>query len=1174
MRLAKYRFLLVPLFFVFACVAALAQQNSEIIGTITDPTGAAVAGAKLSLTQNETGFVYHGVSNATGGYVFGGLNVGTYNLQVQAKGFQSYLQTGIVVNVSATVGTDVKLSVGADTQQVTVTADALQVQADSNTVGTLISGDQVTQLATENRNFAALAALGLGVSSALPSNNVPTSIASSFNISVNGLRESHNIWLIDGGEADDRGGGGGSNIMPSMDAIAQFQVMASNYPPDYGISSGATFSMAIKSGTSKYHGELYEFNRNNIFDANNYFSKHNGANIPVPALHENIFGGNLGGPVFIPHVYNADRQKTFFFYNMEGRRIIQGSQPNLEAVIPNADRPVAGQPLQYVAPAYAPKTTIFAPKVADPNYTAKEIAAGQTPGQPFTNNTIPVTLIDPNAVIYYASPLVPTVNTNGDQNTTSVSNPIYVTEEVARVDHKINDKWQLLAHYIHDSVTQGYPDADLGWNRESYNSVSSTLTNPSNSAVIKITGNITPNLLLEASMNYDGNIIGIVNSSVADFPSGWTVAQNKLFNNGSPQFPGVNWNGPTYKSEQLGYGTWHNAAEDYDPKVDISYIHGKHQFKFGFGYNRYTKNQQLQADPEGDYSFSSNQSGDSWMSMALGLASSYSEAEALPTRHWVNQTTSAYVFDNWKVTPRLNLQLGLRYDALPHAWERNNQVSNFEPSQYLNIAPIFNPDGSIAPSSTGVYTVPGFTTPFYLNGMVFPGTNGIPHGVVNNDYNTLQPRVGFSYDLTGVGKTVLRGGFGTFYERMQGNDIYNIANNSPFQFIPNLNNVYFSNPHCSWASASSACLSSTNLPILPVGLTNLATTYKAPAVAQFSLGVQHELAPSVIWIIQYVGNLAWHQNIERNINNFPLTTPNSIRLASAQGNLTNNGNANAYRSYAGYGGINQEEDTTNSNYSGFQSAIRLQDKWGLSGEIDYTYSHMIDITTADLQGVSNPYNLKYDKGGDPTYDRRQILQANYIYKLPIFNKDSGMLHTALGGWIVAGDWIVESGLPFGAALSTGTDVIGLGGGYTNRANVVGKIVYHKTADNWFSNPNTDGGADPLGLPTPGYAGGPNLGFGNGRKDTFLGPDQVNFVTSLYKDFAVKGSAYFEFRAESFNTFNHTEFGNLNTSDVFAPVINSTGIVSANETVGNGNTYGQITSAHAGRVLEFGGKFVF
>jgi hypothetical protein len=291
MRLARFRFLIVPIFLVFACVAAMAQQNSEIVGTVTDQTGAAVPGATLVLTQTETGFVYNATSNATGGYTFPGLNVGTYSLKVTAKGFESYTANGLTLNVSQTLPADIKLTVGAETVNVSVTADALQVQSESNTVSTLISGEQVTEIATENRNFAALAALGLGVSSNLPDSNTPTSVAANFSISVNGLRQSHNIWLIDGGEADDRGGAGGMDVMPSMDAIAQFEVLASNYPPDYGISSGATMSLALKSGTQKYHGELYEFNRNDIFDANNFFNKYNGNDAAVPKLRQNIFGG-------------------------------------------------------------------------------------------------------------------------------------------------------------------------------------------------------------------------------------------------------------------------------------------------------------------------------------------------------------------------------------------------------------------------------------------------------------------------------------------------------------------------------------------------------------------------------------------------------------------------------------------------------------------------------------------------------------------------------------------------------------------------------------------------------------------------------------------------------------------------------------------------------------------
>ncbi len=1186
----KYRLLLLPLFLVFACASAMAQQNSEIIGTVTDQTGAAVPGANLTLTQTETGFAYNTVSNGTGGYSFPGLNVGVYTLKTTAKGFESYTAAGLTLNISQTLAHDVKLTIGAETVNVDVTADALQVQSESNTVSTLISGEQVTEIATENRNFAALAALGLGVSSMLPDNNTPTSVASDFGISVNGLRQSHNIWLIDGGEADDRGGAGGMDIMPSMDAIAQFEVLASNYPPDYGISSGATMSLALKSGSEKFHGEAYDFVRNDDFDANNFFNKYNGAHSPVAKLRQNIFGGNAGGPLFIPHVYNQSKQKTFFFYNQEWRRIIQGSQPNVQPTIPDADRPVAGTDLHYIAPAYAPNQVIVVPTVAqvpDPAFAAKLAAAGLSGyrGQPFPNQIIPSSLFDSNAILYLQSPLIPKVaQASTDNSISSESNPITVSEEIVRIDHKVNDKWQILGHYIHDSVSQGFPDADLGWNSESYNTISSTLSNPANSAAIKVSAAISPSLLVEASMNYDGNIINITNSSDALAPSGWTTA-NFFTNSGSGQFPGLgnvggSGNGLNGKgigtNEETGYGPWHNAAEDYEPKVDLSYTRGKHAMKFGFSYNRYTKNQQLQNDAAGDFGFTQNQtgsgnggtSGDPFMSLVLGLSTGYSQPQSMSIRHYVNQTPSAYVNDNWKVTPRLSLQLGLRYDALPHAWERNNQLSNFEPGQYINTPPIWTSTNAIDPTSVGVSTPAGFAAPYYLNGMVVPGTNGVPHGVVTNDYATLQPRVGFSYDLTGTGKTVLRGGFGTFYERMQGNDIYDLANNNlPYEYVPNVGSVYYSNPHCSYTSATTTanpanCLSVTNLPILPASLVTLATTYKAPAVAQFSLGVQHELAPSLIWVVQYVGNLAWHQNIDLPLNNFPVTTSNVLREASVGYNGLSLGSApnltyglnNALRSYQGFGNILQEENTTNSTYNGFQTGLRAQNKWGLSGELDYTYSHNIDLTDTDLTQISNPWNLKYDKGGSG-YDRRQILQANYIYKLPIFAKGPGLVHSVLGGWEIAGTFITETGLPAAAGFGGVTDPVALGGTYTNRANIVSKINYHHKVGDWFSTPATDGGADPQAAPTPGYLGGPNLGFGDGRRDTFVGPGRVNFTTSLYKSFAVTERAHFEFRAESFNTFNHTEFNNIGTST-------------------GGSNYGTATSTWDPRVLELGGKFVF
>lgn len=1183
MRHRWYRLFLLPVLFVVAGVAALAQANSELTGIVTDQTGAVVPDAKIVVTDPATGFSKTTSSGATGLYDISGLNPANYNMKVVAKGFQGYAQNGIVVNVSSTARADVKLTVGAETQTVTVEADALAVQADSNVVSTLISSEQISQIATENRNFAALAALGLGVSSALPDSNTPTSVASNFTISVNGLRQSHNIWLIDGGEADDRGGAGGMDIMPSQDAIAEFTMMTSNYPPDYGISSGATMSLSLKSGTQKFHGEVWEFNRTPNYDAKNPIAR------SLTDIHYNIYGFNVGGPVFIPKVYNTNKQKTFFFYNEEWRKILSGAGTSNNPTIPNADRPTAGTDLVYTAPAFSSGTSLVVPKVGDPAFNAQLTALGLTPGAAFPGNKIPHQLFDANAVLYLNTPVVPKETAGaGGKAIANVANPIDVRDDVVRVDHKFSDKWTILGHYMHDNVVQGYAQPELGWLWASFNSVTSNLANPSNSAAIKMSGTINPNLLVEASINYDGNVINITNSANSFVPSGWSVASYTPIASvlqgaahGQKSLPGVaGWGAPYFVAEDMGSAPWHNAAQDYEPKADISYTMGKHAMKFGFSYNRYTKNQQLFGDTEGSYSIGSL-SNDSFMDQLMGLAGGYGQFQAAPVRHYVNQTPSAYAMDNWHVTPRLSLQLGLRYDALPHAWERSNAVSNFNPALYLSSqAPQFNSDGSLNPNGPGFQAVNGAR--FYLNGIGLAGQNGFPRGLVTNDYQTIQPRIGFSEDMFGNGKTVLRGGFGTFYERMQGNDIYNAATTPPFAYNPSGSNVYFSTPAKSWVTGLAAAT-----PTFPSGLTNLASTYKAPAVAQFSLGVQHELKPSLIWVVQYVGNLAWHQNVERHLNNFPLNTDLAVRCdagdggdkyagdvcpastltgtalnsnqappVGAGGTPTNLAVSNIYRAFGGYGDITQEENTTNGNYNGFQTGLRVQNKWGLSGEIDYTWSHEIDLTTYDLNQVSNPFNLKYDKGSG-ALDRRQMLNANYVYNLPFFAKSAGLVKSILGGWELAGTVIDETGtLPAnqGPGLSINYDPVGLDGGYTNRPNVNGRVHYLKHynpaagQNEWFDTSQFSG-------PVPAWLGGQNQGFGNARKDAIVGPNRVNFTTSLYKSFAMTERAHVELRFESFNTFNHFQPNGMNTSF-------------------GASQFGQITSAWDPRVMELGGKFVF
>jgi hypothetical protein len=442
--------------------------------------------------------------------------------------------------------------------------------------------------------------------------------------------------------------------------------------------------------------------------------------------------------------------------------------------------------------------------------------------------------------------------------------------------------------------------------------------------------------------------------------------------------------------------------------------------------------------------------------------------------------------------------------------------------------------------------------------------NGAPKGLVTNDYGTLQPRIGFSDDLFGDGKTILRGGFGTFFERLQGNDIYNAATTAPFFNNPSASSVYLSNPNTSWQTGQTA-----KLPFFAQGATTLARSYPAPAVAQFSLGIQRELRPSVVAVVQYVGNLAWHQNIQRRINNYSLNTPLAVRawagdsnnvsgtnnyLSSTPGVAQQRANGDFNRVYQGWGQITQQENTTNGNYNGFQVGLRAQNWHNLSGEVDYTWSHVIDLTSSDLNNVSNPWNLKYDKGSG-AYDRRHILSTNYIYKLP-FLTSPGMMHTLFGGWQISGTAVFQTGTivnnggigNLGTSLSVGYDTIGLGGGYTNRPDVVGKIRYPKTQKQWFDQ-------SAFAAPLPAWAGSFTQGFGNARKDTVRGPGRVNFNTSVYKTFAITERMKFDLRFESFNTFNHTQFNNIGN------------------TFGNSN-FGQVTNTFDPRTLELGGKFSF
>jgi hypothetical protein len=1153
--------------FLIVSLSAKAQENAELLGNVTDQTGAVVANATVNLTNSATGETRTGATNGAGLYDFPALHIGTYSLKVTAPGFQAYESSGIVMNVGATVREDVKLAVGSSSTTVTVQANALHLQTDTNEVSNLITGAQLTQLATNGRNMVSLTTLGTGVSNNLNSFNGVTAQGSGFGLSFNGMRPDHNNWLIDGGEAYDRGSGGKFDLMPSPDVLAEFQTLSSNYSPDYGINSGGTITMALKSGTKDFHGAAWEFNRNDMFDAVNHFASRTQ---PVPERRLNIFGGGAGGPVFIPGLYPRSKSRTFFYWSEEWRRYIAGATPAVTNTIPEANFPALGADLKY-----QPWNELTADKLAD-GVCANGVAApcvpvtsdpkyvgngyvfdpanpaapagglyhtyGLTPGTPFPGNKIPAALIDQNAVRWLSTGAIPKPNIGTTQFSSSPKQPTFVREDTVRIDHDITDRLHLMGHWIHDSMTQTiFPTM---WSGDSYSTVGNVFQNPSWASVIKLTQTISPTLLNETALNVNGNTININPTGIYQQPEGYSAGSFFAGNNPMNRLPTLAFGGPLGTNWTEIYWPWHNAFLDYQVRDDLSWTRGRHGLKFGFSYMRMDKNQQLQADTEGDYTFGTDFSGDSYLNFLLGFADRYQQLQNQTTPHWINNTYSFYGMDNWHLTSRMTLNLGMRYDALPHVMEKSNRVSNFVPGSFT-ASDAQLPDastGAMNPAGAGFKTAYGVT--YYANGIELAGANGYPRGVVNTDYFTWQPRLGFAYDMFGTGRTILRAGAGMFYERVQGNDIYGAGVNQPFAYQPSANSVYFSDPKTNAKTGATA-----TTPVFPANITNLARYYPAPGTVQYSLGIQQELAPAIVGVIQYVGSGGWNQADQRNINPVPLNDL-THRQAVAAG-----ASANLYRTFPGFAVINQEENASNSAYNSMQVALRMENKRGLTAQFAYTYGHEIDIASGDLGStnfaggnnwVSNPFDLKYDRGSG-VLDRRHIFTANYVYNVPFFEHGNTLQREVLGSWVLSGVTVAQTGAP--RQVSYSPDVLGFGGNAQNRPNLAGKVSGSKTQQSWFNK-------SAFAAPTAEWAGGGNHGFGTAGKDAIVGPGLQNWNLSLFKTFPItEAGPKIELRFESFNTFNHTQFNGLDTSFT-------------------DSNFGQVTSSLDPRVLQFGGKFIF
>ncbi len=1174
------------IFFLGLSVHAFGQE-ATILGTVTDSSGSVVPNVMVTLTQSETGEARSSTTNDTGQYVAPGLPIGHYTVTVKAAGFGPVERTGVTVNVNDRTRIDFVLKVGSTQQTVTVEANAVQVQSDSSDVSQVINGQQVAELGVNGRSIYSLYSLTPGASSLQGDLVIPTPVSGDSNVSVNGQRAGHNLQLLDGGENLDRGGSSAS-VMPSMDAIAEFRNMTSNYSAEYGLSGAATITTVVKSGTKQFHASAWEFDRNDAFDARNYF---NPAPNKVAELRFNVYGFNAGGqvPLFKEH-------PTFFFYNMEWRSLVQGGLTN--QTVPFADtyggnfsantpkdaldvnkNPIPNSGLhvpclnqlstaQVAAFTGAGIKTFSTPTASGSCAVDSSATAAMNPiFAPFPGTAIPAGLLNNNAQVLLKDGIFP-APTSGQQFIGGNNSPTNVREEIARVDHQFTDKFLVFGHWVSEQVSQTYGTTQ--WSGDNVPTISDVFGNPSYSAVIHTTYSVNPTLLNEAAFNYNGNRIHIIPQGHFAAPSGF--AFNRFFTgpNVDSRIPSINLNGSTGTNFTANWTPWNNAANDYQLRDDVSWTRGAHQLKFGFSWALYKKVQDYFANTEGNFNFNGSFTGNDFADFLLGYAQQYEEDAVKSSGHWNNISLAAYVQDNWRVNHRLTLNLGLRWDGAPHTYEANEQSANFYPNLYnpANAAKFWtNGSGNIcsgpatptfnigcAGASPGLGTSPNPILAglnFYENGIGIGGKNGIPKGLTNDYWPQFGPRIGFAYDLTGTGKTVVRGGFGIMYDRIQGNDMYNGATNTPFDASPTVHNVSLSNPGLNVSTG--ATITAAALPILPVGITGIALNYKPPTSYQYSLGVQQALGNRSVLGISYVGSQGRHENYYQEVNLPPAADLPALVASGGSG-------INQLYQYLGYGGIRLSIDGANAHYNSLQVDLHGNMTKDLQLQFGYTLARAMDATDSngsggDLNNVTNPYvGWKYDFGPS-VFDRENVAFVNFVYQIPFLkNSDNKLLRSTVGGWALSGIVTIESGAPInlGVSGSTVASVIPNDGTSTqqgDRPNLNGSIAYPKTVNSWF-NPAA------FTAPAPGAYG--NLGF-----DALRGPGRDDWNLALLKSFvlsAERGSRI-EFRAETFNTWNHTQFkGDINN-----------GGISLDQGASN---FGAVTAAYDPREFQLGLKIIY
>jgi len=1144
---------------------ARAQDLANIVGTVSDTSGAVVADARITVSNPERGFVRTAQSDPGGEYSFARVPLGSYSITVEKAGFGKLVRTGIALDAGQTLRVPVQLKVGSVSEEVIVATDPVRVETETGAVSHVVNSTQVGELNLESRNFATLATLVPGAAP-LGTGFDPSSVGVLANatISFNGVPGNFNNWEIDGTNNVDQGSGSNSlMIYPSIDSISEFRISTSNYSAEYGKSGGANIEVVTKSGTNRFHGDLFEFVRNDAFDANDWFL--NQASLPRDPLKRNNWGFTLGGPLFIPGHYNTARDKTFFFVSEEWRSNRQGTVIN-----------------QFV-PSLAERQGNFSEcEPADSGCTVPTI--------PGTNNKYPndTVSVDPTAAALLNA-LIPLPNFGNTGYRAAPSLPTNFREDTFKIDHNFNDKVRAFVRYTQDAYDQNF--IPTLWSSANYGTVLSKWTSPAISTVLHITQTINPRLLNEVVFSYSADVNTVHNFTGFDSPAGSInkpqgFSMQTIFpgNQSQSKLPGIQFNTgvPFVTAESTGF-----EFDFVDPQVAVKdnlvWSKGRHTFKTGFFLldNHINTTTNIGLNTQGFLSFGggSNSTGNSLADMFLGQIASYQEYGRVvggqlvggPGRgRWRQWDFEPYFQDDWRVTSNLTLNLGVRYFWLTpfyDVWNPTND-SVFVPSAYQASAQAqLDLNGNLIPGT-------GATPLTYGNGLLQCGSGSIPKGCSTSYRGTVSPRLGFSWDPFGQGKTAVRGGYALNWD-----------SSNPLHAGAGFNG----NPPTTGNLSSFNISGFQNIvpgPIGPVGFSDIPTVRKWPEVHQYSLGVQQELPGANFLSVSYVGTLGRHLQQTLNINSVPVgaTTQNVPAFANPSSPIPgcdNGGNCDAqtalinlvpsiyFAPYRGYTGIGMRSPNGNSNYNSLQADLRHKTNRGLMYEVAYTWAHTLDNIVTN--GV-NDANLKRWYGTS-SLNQAQVLTINWVYELPFFKKSEiAVARYVLSGWQLGGISSFAMGPPIDFSCPLNGNATGIGGPVV--CNPLGKLAVKKSTlidpnagptPSWFD-PNVVGqvsASQLLANNEPGM-------FGSMRRNPLRGPGRNNWDVALMRNFRFNNEKEnLQFRLETFNTFNHPQWSSVNTS---CPNQNPDGGSCVENGVTNG--FGEVTSAYAPRIVQLGLKFEF